>query len=80
MQIPLVSRLTGTMEGVIVRFIPSINQLKLMANDTLYLEDAQVAWKPVLLLHEQKYSAAFVVEENDELITLILDKKYWQTK
>ena len=74
MKISLISRLGTDMESVILRFIPSLNQLKSIANEKLDLGIAQDTWKPVIMLHEQKYSPALIIEENDTLITLFVSK------
>ncbi len=74
MRLPNVSRFREKMEATIIRFVPSLNYLKLMAADKMHLETSQSNWKPVLVCHEEKYNAAFIVEENEELITLFVCK------
>lgn len=74
MQISVVANKSKEMEAIILKFIPSLNQLKVMAADKLDIESSQNLWKPVLLFLEQKYNAAFIIEENDELITLFVTK------
>jgi uncharacterized membrane protein len=74
MQISVVSTVRSQVEDVILRLIPSLNQLKLMAADNLDLENAENAWRPVLLYTKEKakYNPAFVVEEDDEFVTLFI--------
>jgi hypothetical protein len=55
---------TKEMEDTILKFVPSLHYLKLMADDKLELENTQSAWKTVLLFFERKYNAAFIVEES----------------
>ena len=74
MQIRLVSSMSNQVESIIFRFVPSLNQLKLMAADKLDIDSFQNTWKPVVLFLENKYNAAFVVEEDEELITLFVCK------
>lgn len=74
MQISAVANMGREMEAVVLKFIPSLNQLKVMAADKLDVENSQNTWKPVILFYEQKYNAAFIIEENDELITLFVSK------
>ena len=62
------------MEALVLKFIPSLYQLKAMADDKLELQNAKDTWKPVILLHENKYSAAFIIEEEGDLITLLVSK------
>ena len=62
------------MESLVLKFIPSLYQLKAMADDKLELQNAKDTWKPVILLHENKYSAAFIIEEEGDLITLLVSK------
>jgi uncharacterized membrane protein len=75
MQVRLVSKIKAQVEEVILQFIPSLNQLKLMAADTLDLDDSESStWRPVLVYYKEwgHYSSAFVVEEDDELVTLFV--------
>ena len=62
------------MEALVLKFIPSLYQLKAMADDKLELQNAKDTWKPVILLHENKYYAAFIIEEDSELITLLVSQ------
>ena len=74
MQIAIVSAIRSQVEDVILKFVPSLNQLKLMAADNLDLETAENAWRPVLLYTKEKakYNPAFVVEEGEEFVTLFV--------
>jgi uncharacterized membrane protein len=74
MRIAVVATIREQVEGIILKFVPSLNQLKLLAADTLDLEDAETTWRPVLLYVKEKgkYSPAFVVEEDDERVTLFV--------
>jgi hypothetical protein len=74
MQITAVSTIRERVEGVIMKFVPSLNQLKLMAADNLDLDTAENTWRPVLLYikDKAKYSPAFIVEEYGEWITLFI--------
>ena len=69
-----VENLRTEMEALVLKFIPSLYQLKAMADDKLELQNAKDTWKPVILLHENKYYAAFIIEEDSELITLLVSK------
>jgi hypothetical protein len=69
-----VENLRTEMESLVLKFIPSLYQLKAMADDKLDLQNAKDTWKPVILLHENKYSAAFIIEEEGDLITLLVSK------
>lgn len=74
MRIAVVATIRTQVEDIILKFVPSLNQLKLLAADTLDLEDAETTWRPVLLYVKEKgkYSPAFVVEEDDERVTLFV--------
>lgn len=74
MQIPLVRNMRKFVEGWILKFVPSLNHLKLMAVEKMDLENATTNWKPVLMLKGDQYLPAFVIEENNEWITLALAK------
>jgi uncharacterized membrane protein len=70
MQLSIVSSFGKSLEDVVVKFVPSLNQIKTMAAEKLDVENTSNTWKPVLLLHEKKYFPAFVIEELNDLITL----------
>ena len=74
MQITVVSTVRSQVEDIILKFVPSLNQLKLMAADTLDLDSEESSWRPVLLYTKEKakYNPAFVVEEDEEMITLFI--------
>jgi hypothetical protein len=57
-----------------LKFIPSLNHLKVMAADKLNLESSQNVWKPALVYFEEKYNAAFIVEEGELMVSLFLTK------
>jgi hypothetical protein len=70
MRIPIVFELRKHVEGWILKFIPSLNHLKLMAAEKLNLENAVTQWKPVLYLKADQYVPAYLIEENADWITL----------
>jgi len=70
MRISFIANVRKNIEGWILKFIPSLNHLKLMAAEKLDLENANMNWKPVLYLRCDQYAPAFIVEENNEWITL----------
>ncbi|WP_259069299.1 hypothetical protein HDF24_13840 [Mucilaginibacter sp. X4EP1] len=74
MQVAVVATVRTQVEDIILKFIPSLNQLKLMAADTLDLDAEEIAWKPVLLytIEKAKYNPAFLVEEDEEMVTVFL--------
>jgi hypothetical protein len=74
MQISLVRNTRKYVEGWILKFVPSLNHLKLMAVEKMDLENATTNWKPILLLKGDQYLPAFIIEENNEWITLALSK------
>ncbi len=74
MQVSAVSAARAQMDNLLIRFIPSLNYMKLMTADTLHPEDAQSGWKPVILFIERKYIAAFIIEEGGDLVTLFVIK------
>jgi uncharacterized membrane protein len=74
MQISFISETRQQLENTILKFVPSLNYLKLMAADKLEVQNSQNSWKPVLVFSEEKYSAAFIVEETETLVTLFVSK------
>jgi hypothetical protein len=74
MRIPFIASIRKEVEGWILKFIPSLNHLKLMAAEKMDLENATTNWKPVLMLKGDQYQPGFIIEENNEWITLALAK------
>jgi len=74
MQITVVATVRSQVENIILKFVPSLNQLKLMAADTLDLDTEENTWRPVLLYTKEKakYNPAFIVEEDEEMLTLFI--------
>ena len=74
MQIAVVSTIKTEVEDIILKFIPSLNQLNLMAADNLDLDSSEISWRPVLFYTKEKakYNPAFVVEEDDQWVTLFV--------
>ncbi len=70
MRIPIVAELRKHVEGWILKFIPSLNHLKMMAAEKLDLENAVTQWKPIMYLKGDQYAPAYLIEENAEWITL----------
>jgi hypothetical protein len=74
MQLSFVSGYGKTIESTVAKFVPSLNNVQSMVAEKLNLQNATAGWKPVLLLHENKYQPAFVIEELDDLITIFIMK------
>jgi hypothetical protein len=74
MKIPFIASIRKEVEGWILKFIPSLNHLKLMAAEKLDLENAVTKWKPVIVFKGDQYFPAYVIEENSEWIILALAK------
>jgi uncharacterized membrane protein len=74
MRLAVIASLGNKMEDVVLKIIPSLANLRTIAKEKLDLEDQSTGWKPVMVLYEKKYMPAFVIEENDKLITLYLIK------
>ena len=74
MQITVVATVRSQVENIILKFVPSLNQLKLMAADTLDLDTEENTWRPVLLYTKEKakYNPALIVEEDEEMLTLFI--------
>jgi uncharacterized membrane protein len=74
MRINFLESFGKNLEEVVMKFFPSLQQLKVTAAEKLNLETNSSSWKPVLVCHENKYNAAFVIEKKDDLITLFVIK------
>lgn len=74
MYIPFVSRLKDVMEDWVLRLVPSLNQLKLLAKEKFEVENEKASWKSVLVLRDNEYSPAYVTEENDQWVSIAFIK------
>lgn len=74
MLLPFVSRMRYFLQDWIIKLIPSLNHLKLIAAEKLDIEDATNQWKPVLLENGDTFAPAYIIEETTEWITLVYTK------
>jgi uncharacterized membrane protein len=81
MQFPVVTKIRDSIEGIILRFIPSLNQLKTVLAERFDREHATSSWKPVLLEQSDIYCFAFLVEESPEIgVFFILENSLHEGK
>ncbi len=71
MRINSIANIRREVEALVLKFIPSLNYLELMAADRLHADNIDLNWKPVLVLKGDQYFPAYVLEENEEWITLV---------
>jgi len=69
MQISYVSNSRKLLEDLILKIIPSLNNLKLIAAEKLETGDAAGAWKPVLLEYSEGIIPSYLIEETETLAT-----------
>jgi hypothetical protein len=74
MQFAFISSFRVYLQEWILKLVPSLNHLKLIAAEKLDIEDAPNTWKPVLIEKDDQFSPAFIIEETNEWITLIYVK------
>jgi len=75
MQFSIVTKIRDGIEEIILRFIPSLNQLKTVLAERFDRENATSFWKPVLLQQSHAYCFAFLVEESPAIgVFFILDR------
>ena len=74
MRVSFISRLEKSVDGLVTKLIPTLHQFKVMAAEKLDLDNEVNDWKPVMVLHEEKYFPAFIIEEQDDRITLYVIK------
>ncbi len=67
MQFRFVTKIRDSIEEIILRFIPSLNQFKTLLAERFDREHATSLWKPVLLHQSDGYCFAFLVEESPEI-------------
>ncbi len=71
MRIKLIANIRGEVESLVLKFVPSLNYLELMAAERLNADDIDLNWKPVLVLKGDQCFPAYLLEENEEWITLV---------
>lgn len=74
MQINLVAGFGKKAEDIALRIFPSLNQVKLLASEKLNFDSQSTTWKSMIIYYEEKYSPAFLVEENEDLVTFLVMK------
>lgn len=74
MQLSFIASLKKELEAIVLKFFPWLNQLKVMAADTVDLENASPNWTPVLVYMEKSYYPAFLVNENETLVSFFVVK------
>ena len=57
------------LEEIILKMVPSLNHLKLLADEKLMTGEAISNWKPVLMENEEGIIPAYLIEETTELAT-----------
>lgn len=60
-----------TIEGLAVRFLPSLGFLKSMAVEKLHVETS-TAWKGILFQDGDNWLPAFLIEENEQWLTIFI--------
>ncbi len=68
--LPSVFRYKNKMENWLLEIYPSLNYFKMWADEKLKMDSERTNWKPVLALIDDQYWPAFIVEENEEWVTL----------
>jgi hypothetical protein len=71
MQLAFIAAFRVYLQDWIIKLIPSLNQLKLIAAEQLEVDNAINLWKPVLLKNEDHFTPAFIIEETKEWITYV---------
>ena len=69
-ELPSFSRYKEKMEALFLKIYPPLSYLKMMADEKLHVESVRADWKPVLALIDNRYMPAYIIEEDDEWVTL----------
>ncbi len=70
LMLPAVSKLKEKLEFLVLKIYPPLSYFKVMADEKLKVDSAMANWKPVLALMDDQYWPAFIIEENEEWVTL----------
>lgn len=68
--LPAVSKYKNKFEDLLLKIYPPLNYLKAMEEERLKVNTERDGWKPVLALMYDQYWPAFIIEENEEWVTL----------
>jgi hypothetical protein len=68
--LPAVSKYKNKFETLLLKIYPPLNYLKAMEEERLKVDTERAGWKPVLALMYDQYWPSFIVEENEEWVTL----------
>jgi hypothetical protein len=68
--LPSASVYKDKLEQQLLKLYPPLNYLKVMAEEKLKMDTSRADWRPVLALVDDQYLPAFIIEENQEWLTL----------
>lgn len=74
MQLAFVASFRTYIQDWIIKLVPSLNHLNLIAAEQLDIEKSVTTWRPVLVEKEGHFSPAFIIEESEEWLTLVYVK------
>lgn len=74
MRLHFIKGFRSYIEGMIIRVVPSLNHLKLIAAEKLDVQSETLQWKPVLLWrkNEEEYVSAYIIEETNDWIIIAI--------
>jgi hypothetical protein len=74
MRLPIIKGFRSYIEGLIIRVVPSLNHLKLIAAEKLDVQSETLQWKPILLWrkNEEEYVSAYLIEETNDWIIIAI--------
>ena len=74
MRLSIIKGFRSYIEGMIIRVVPSLNHLKLIAAEKLDVQSEALQWKPILLWrkNEEEYVSAYLIEETNDWIIIAI--------
>jgi hypothetical protein len=71
MKLAFIANFRLYIQDVILKMVPSLNHLKLIAAEKLDIDDAVDFWKPILLADGDQFIPAYIVEESSEWMVIL---------
>ena len=68
--LPSLSWFKNKLEDLLLKLYPPLSYVKVLADEKLHVDTERTNWKPVLALMDDQYWPAFIIEENEEWVTL----------
>ena len=74
MRVSFIASVSNDVEAIVLKLVPSLNRIKMMAAEKLDMELEEKIWLPVLVFIDDAFVPAFVIEEDAVWVSLLTVK------